>query len=417
MSIILSVGFVLAALPVCFMWPWVGSLLWWWVSFMNPYELATGLGFKGWFGSLIALATAAGAVRSSERYAMPRSRELYLLLALWAFCALTTVVAAINPFRAWIRLLFLSRILVMTLVVIVLFQQRRKLTIMLWITALSLGAYAAGGALWILRTGGAPRLDGPFGSQLQNNNDLAAALVALAPFLVFLGARAARPWLRFTALVIFGAMVIAILGTYSRASFLALGVVLVCLGAYRQWRAVAVACIAWAVFLVFTPPQKWVQRVDSIRTYEADRSAASRTESWYVALRIGLDHPVLGAGFRPFSEETYRRYLPGYVGYHDAHNMFLQVFAEHGFPGLIIYSALVVSTMVTLWRTAHRPLEPEADWIQDYARMLQVSLVAYLVAGTFHCLSYREIFFHLLGLAIIVDTLARAPGHGGEATP
>lgn len=405
------IGLVVASLPICFMRPWIGSLLWWWVSFMNPHQLAHSFAFDGWFAILIALATVAGAAVSPERYPLPRSRERYLLMALWGFCALTTTVAAINPWRAWVRLAIMSAILVMTFVVTSLFQDRRKLRVLLWVTALSLGSYALNGAVWVLWTGGVERLDGPMYSQIQNNNDLAAALVGLAPFFVFLGASASQRWLRHVSLGVFGVMVVAILGTYSRAAFLALCVVLVLLACYRQWRAIAIACTAWAVFLLCTAPAKWVDRIDSIRTYEADHSARLRPLSWYVAMRIGLDHPFFGAGFRPFNRDMYARYIPGYVDDHDAHNMFLQVFAEHGFPGLILYTGLIASTLVTLWRTARRPLEPHAGWIRDYAQMLLVSLAGYLVAGTFHCLSYREVFFHLLALAMIVDTLARAPGH------
>jgi probable O-glycosylation ligase (exosortase A-associated) len=413
MFAVILVAFILASLPICFLWPWIGSGLWWWVSFMNPYELATGFGYKGWFGSLISVATVAGAVMTTQRYRLPRSPQLYLLLALWAWCGFTTAVAAINP-RAWARLLILSQILATSIVVVALFQERRKLTALLWVTALSLGSYATTGALWMLRTPEAERLDGPWHSQLQNNNDLAAALVALAPFFVFLGHGSPRRWLRYAALVVFGAMVVAILGTYSRASFLAFCVLLVALGWWRQWRAVAVACAAWIVFLSFTSPAKWLARIASIGVYWTDASAVARFDTWYVALRVGLDHPILGAGFRPFSEAMYQRYIPGYHGYRDAHNMFLQVFAEHGFPGLMIYTALVVSTLLTLWRTARHPVTPATGWIHDYARMLLLGLACYLVAGTFHCLSYREIFFHLLVLGIIVDTLARAPGHAVE---
>lgn len=410
-SSVLAIAFVLATLPVCFVWPWIGSLLWWWVSFTNPFQLATGLGFEGWIGSLMSLATVAGAIRSRERFPLPRSREVCLLVAFWIWCVVTTAVAAIDPPRAWKRLAIFSQIVVMTVVVVALFQERRKLTIMLWVTALSLGLYAAHGASWILWTGNAARLDGPLASQIENNNDLAAALVALAPFFVFLGARAANPWLRAAALLLFGAMVIAILGTYSRASFLALCVMLVWLGAIGRWRAVAVAGVALIIFLLCTPAHTFARRIDTIRTYQKNTSAQARLASWYVALRIGLDHPLLGAGFRPFSDETYERYLPGYVGWHDAHNMFLQVFAEHGFPGLVLYAALIASTLRTLWRLVRDPPAPAAGWFQDAAHMLLMGLITYVVAGTFHCLSYREILFHLLGLAIVLHSLARARGH------
>jgi probable O-glycosylation ligase (exosortase A-associated) len=404
---------IVASLPVCFLRPWIGSALWWWVSFMNPHQLATGFLFNGRFASLIAVATLAGLLVTAERYRLPRCRELYLLIALWGFCGLTTAVAALNPEIARWRLLVLSETLVMTFVVLALFQDRYKLTVLMWATALSLGWYAVAGAVWILCTGEVRDLPGPVDSTIRNNNDLAAALVAIAPFFVILGSRAQR-LVRYAAFSIFAAVVVAILGTHSRAALLAIATVLmlILLGWRRQWRALALAAVAFAAFLLCTSPQKFAARVGTIGKFQQEPSAAMRPKSWYVALRLGLDHPLLGAGFRPFSRAAYERYIPGYSDDHDAHNIFLQVFAEHGFPGLILYTLLIASTLTTLWRNARRPrTDPGAGWIQDYAWMILIGLAGYLVAGQFHCLSYREILFHLLALAMIVDALARAPGH------
>ena len=402
---------VAASLPLCFFWPWFGGVVWGWLGFLYPERLTTGRVLDVPFVGLVIGATLAGLARARHRYPWPRSREFYLLLALWAFCGLTTAVAAVYPERAWWGWLELSRIVVLILVVMALCQERHKLTALMWATALSVGSYATYGAVWVLLTHGANPLYGPRASDIENNNDFAATLVAILPFFVFLGRALPQRWLRRGALVLFAAMVIAILGTYSRAAVLALGIVLLLLGVFRQWHALAAACMAFAVFLLCTVPQTWVARVETIRTYDQEHSAAMRPKEWYVALHLGLDHPLLGAGFRPFSPEAYERYIPGYSDYHDAHNLFLQVFAEHGFPGLALYTALIVATLATLSRIARRAAaEPGGEWMQNSARMLQIGLAGYIVDGMFHCLSYRAVFFDLLAFAMMLDALARAPG-------
>lgn len=406
---------LIVGVPFCFFFPWAGAMLWGWDGFMLPNRVAGGLVLGTYYGWILPFAALAGVALTGKRYRLPRSREMYLLLALWAFCALTTAVAAIYPERAWERFIELSRILALTLVVIALSQDRRTLTILMWATALPLGCYALYGVLWLALTGGASPLYGPRAADVENNNDLAAALIAVLPFFVFLARGAPRRWMAYAALGLFGATVVAILGTYSRAAAIALVVVLGALALCRQWRALAVAAVACLLFVSIAPGQKWVARVDTIRTYRQDGSAMKRLSSWYVAVRLGLDYPVFGAGFRPFSPETYARYIPDYSDYHDAHNHFLQVFAEHGFPGLALYTALIVSTLATLWRIARPPPQPGAEWLQDYARMLLIGLVAFIVDGMFQCLSYRPIFFDMLALSIMVDALARAPAHVADA--
>lgn len=408
---------VAVGVPLCFRWPWIGGVVWGWFCFLYPHRVTIGLVRGTPLVGLVVAATLAGLARTPPPYPLPRSREMYLLLAFWGFCALTTV-TALYPQLAWPRFFRLSMIVVLVLVVMAFCQSQRRLAALMWGTALAVACYAVPGALWVAFTHGhAGPLYGPRASDIENNNDLAAAMIATLPFFVFLGPTAPRRWLRRGVLGVYGATVVAILGTYSRAAVLALLFVLVLLAGLRQWRALAVAAVAWVVFLAVTVPQRWIDRVDTIRTFSQEPSAAQRPQEWYVALRLGLDHPVLGAGFAPFTPETYLRYV-GYSDYHNAHNLFLQVLAEHGFPGLALYTALIVSTLVMLWRTGRGPATAaDAPAFRAYALALFVGLVGYIIDAQFHVLSYRPIFFDLLVLAIMVDALARAPAHVIQPVP
>jgi probable O-glycosylation ligase (exosortase A-associated) len=397
---------LLVSVPVCVLWPWAGAVTWGWLGFMLPHRLVSGLAFGVYLGWIPVVATLVGLARAPARYPLPRSREMRLMLVFWAFCVLTTV-AATQPQNAWPRFVELSRILVMMLAVMALSLERRRLELLMWLTALVLAWYALEGAAWVCWTGGAEPLYGPRASDIENNNDLAPALISVLPFFVFLGRHAPRAWMRRGALVLFAVTIVAILGTYSRGAVLGLGAVLLLLTAYRQWRGLAMAAIAFSVFFTCTNPQKWFDRVGTIFTYTQDKSASMRLDEWYVALRIGLDHPLLGAGFRPFTAGLYQRYIPGSHDYHDAHNLFLQVFAEHGFPGLALYVAVLGSTLLTLRRIARSPpTAPRATWSQDCARMLLIGLVGYVVDGLFECLSYRANLFDLLALSIMLNAVA-----------
>jgi len=88
-------------------------------------------------------------------------------------------------------------------------------------------------------------------------------------------------------------------------------------------------------------------------TVELDGSAASRTEIAKAGIRIGLDHPF-GAGHRTTALLS-PRYMPEEVlsrstGQRAAHNSSAAVFAEHGFPGLVIYYLTIFWVLRTLFK-------------------------------------------------------------------
>jgi hypothetical protein len=201
-----------AALPLGFYRPVCTALLWGWLGFLAPSRIVACVlfGVSVWW--LPVAATLAGTARR-PRAPLPASPPLSLLLALWGFCAFTTAVAAVHPDLARVRLAELSRLLTFLLVVMVFALERRRFVALLWITALALGAYAAWGALWVVFTGGVEPLYGPRASDAENNNDLAAMLLAVLPFFAYLGSDSPRRWLRAGALGLFGLTVIAVLGT------------------------------------------------------------------------------------------------------------------------------------------------------------------------------------------------------------
>jgi probable O-glycosylation ligase (exosortase A-associated) len=332
-------------------------------------------------------------------------------------CGLTTATVAIAPENAAAYFYHFTWIVGVAVVAMMLSLERRKLMALLCATAVPLGLYAVAGGAWVLFTGGEEPLYGPRSADIWNNNSLGATLVALVPLFGFLARHAPSAWARRGAAVLLAAAVIAVLGTYSRGAALSLSLVLALQALCRQWRALAVAGAAFVVFMLFTTPSTWLKRVDTIRTYEQDTSASMRFDEWYVALRLGLDHPLLGAGFRPFNAEIYQRYAPASRDHNDAHNMVLQVFAEHGIVGLALYVALLASTFASLQKTARLPpSEAGAAWLPDAARALQIGLAGYIFDGMFHVLSYRPFFIELLVLAMIVDAVS-SPAHAVRPLP
>jgi len=392
---IVVTAIVFAYLPVSLARPWVGVLLWSWIGYMNPHRLAWGFAYDMPFAQMAAIVTLAGCVFTRERYPLPRTREVLFLLLLWAVFLLSTL-TAFYPTEAWAHLVKVSKILLMTFMTVLLCRDARKVQALLRVIALSIGFFG----LQVL---------GPAGSFFEGNTEVGLALNMILPLLLFLRRQTARPWLRHFLLAMFGFSIVAILVTYSRGALLGLAVVVVLLFMKSRTKLIALVLLAVALPLAAsTLPDQWFERMQTIETYEQDPSARGRLTAWRVAYQIALDHPFLGGGFRTFTRDVFARY--GVPTSLDAHSIYFQVLGEHGFTGLAIYLALIVSTMLSLRRLVRgTPADPALGWIPDCARMLEASLAGYLVSGAFLSLSYIDLYYHLVAVTIILKALAEAP--------
>ena len=124
-----------------------------------------------------------------------------------------------------------------------------------------------------------------------------------------------------------------------------------------------------------------------------------------------MDRPFLGAGFEPFSEETYRRYLSedlqknAVIGT-GAHSIFFQILAEHGFTGLVLYVSLIISIWGSLRRMIHKSKRDSSmKWFYNYSQMLEVSLSGFVISGLFLSMCYFDLFYQLVSITIILKQL------------
>jgi O-antigen ligase len=91
---------------------------------------------------------------------------------------------------------------------------------------------------------------------------------------------------------------------------------------------------------------------------------------------------------------------------HAAHSIYFQVLGEHGFVGLGLFLLL----WILVWRDTawiiRRSRERETlGWASDLARMIQVSLVGFFVAGAFLSLAYYDVPYNLLVAVVLTRVL------------
>ena len=141
---------------------------------------------------------------------------------------------------------------------------------------------------------------------------------------------------------------------------------------------------------------------------ELDNSASSRVHIFDAGMRMGADYP-LGAGHRgtrilsPYYMD--KRYLGEDSGQRSAHNTFAAVFAEHGYPGAIIYILLVLWVLKCLFRV--RRLGDHAMSKEDKAFTVGViaAILGMWISGNFSNNLFTETQYWLL--AILCAQLAR----------
>jgi putative inorganic carbon (HCO3(-)) transporter len=397
------------SLPVCFLRPWVGILVWSWMAYMNPHLLTWNIAeFSLAPAMLVAVPTISGFVLTKDRESFIWSRETTLIAVLWIWFTVTSMFA-LYPTEAWSEWRRVSKILLMVLLTIPLFQDRRRLRLLLLVIAGSIGFYGLKGGIFVVTTGGQGMVLGPPGrSFVSSNNALALALNMCLPLMFYLALEEPRRWLRAMLFAAFLLSILSVLFTYSRGGVLGLVVVLALLLFKTRAKLILIpAALAGLVALYAFAPKQWVARIETIQHYEDDGSARARLLSWDVSMRLADDHPIVGGGFDAFNNrETFDKYAPGNTD-HDAHSIYFNLLGEHGYPGLFLFALLVFFLLSTLRRLRKIGGKfPELAWVSNYAHMLQASIVGYLITGAFLSVAYFDLAYHLFAIVVIVEHLA-----------
>ena len=108
----------------------------------------------------------------------------------------------------------ISKIILMTLVMIVMITNRERVYGVMLVTGGSLGLLALKGAIFGARTSGDSRVFGPPDSFLADNNAFGLAINVALPILFFLARNERRRWLRNGLFLCFFSGVVSVLLTY-----------------------------------------------------------------------------------------------------------------------------------------------------------------------------------------------------------
>lgn len=304
----------------------------------------------------------------------------------------------------------------------------RRVRLVVWaLIAAGLAEALLGYAQWMLSAGaagpggGTVRVLGTFGQPNPYSGYLNYALLPAIALALF--SRDVRErWVAGAASVLLlGAQVLA----NSRGGMIGLAaglVVIVVVGLRRERLAALVAAVgvpllavAWFTHLIparITDSLLSQFRLNDVsvngQLNDANFSTMERLAHWLAGLRMFLAHPVLGVGAGNY-DSAYSQYgdlarWPEGLG--QAHNYYINVAAETGAVGLLVFLALVVVMLLLGWRATHPRVRTTSAPATGWA--LALGLFAVLVALTVHNLT-DDLFVHGMELqaALCIGCLLR----------
>ena len=392
--LIFLIGCVVAALRQ----PWVGVLALAIFSYMNPHSFTWGFMRTMPVYEILFIAVALAFFTTNDRQPLPKDWRVPVFFLLWAYFFLTTLTALV-PQYAWPKLEEVSKIYLPFIFTLCLINTRRKLYYLIITIAASIGLVAVKGGIWAILHGFHYRVYGPEGTQFYENNAFAVATNMAIPLIILWQRETENQWLRRGLMAAVPLCMASSLSSWSRGGLLTLAATT----AFLTWNSrhrmlVTIPLLAVGIYLAAQYlPEQWYDRMYTMETYQEDASAEGRLQAWHDGIEWALQHPFTGAGFEGWRSVTQR----------DWHSSYVEIIAEHGFIAFAMWFSLLSGSFISLTRLPRRTRHiPEMGWVENYSLMLRASLVAYATGTAFLGLSYWDIFYHIVFLAVLVKKFA-----------
>jgi O-antigen ligase len=306
----------------------------------------------------------------------------------------------------------------------------KQLIRLIWILAVS----STISIVWFSRGGGAAdggRVYG--GGEWGNAGDFALTAGFLLPFCIFTARLIKNQIVKYIVVSAWALFMLRTMAaTATRSAILGLGCVAVVLlfrvNMLKRVGIVLAGVIATAI-VVATIPGQTLERIGTLtavvglteesetgqaaKTSEAMTSAAERKELQMDALKTIRDNFLVGVGPGQFAFYRFTHFFDR-AGrnkhWFPPHNTYLQIAAECGIPGGLLYILFIGSIFLTIHRVRrlNRPgSHPRWQLVNQIALCLEVSLVFFAFCAAFlNCQTYAHQFI-IAGMAIALERLTR----------
>jgi probable O-glycosylation ligase (exosortase A-associated) len=209
----------------------------------------------------------------------------------------------------------------------------------------------------------------------------------------------------------FGCMIVTLIGVTlaaSRGGFLGLVIAFLYLVARSKHRLTnfVLVCAVMIPLSVLSPSSP-LQRL-----LHPNRGDKESVEDHQIAWRAGLgmikSHPFFGVGLGNFKPEM-KRYTPEGVNVDTiAHNTYVELAAELGIPGLLLYLTMIFSSLRTLENVHRRAIRSDQPTLGRAAAGIQAGLVGFAVSSFFLSAEYQRLLWLMIFLSATLPSILRS---------
>ena len=214
---VLVMALVLAGAVAALRRPWIGVILWNWVSLMNPHRYTYGFAYDAPVAAIAAVSTLIGFLATRDRHWPFRgAAPVFLLVFLaWLTLSWSLGVDPSDDYEQWTKVM---KVDVMIFVALSLLRTKLHVFCFVWVCAGSLALLGAKGGVFTVMNGGNFHVWGPPGSFIEDNNNFALALVMTIPLVRFLQMQCTSRLARHGLTVVMMLLAASALGSQSRGA-------------------------------------------------------------------------------------------------------------------------------------------------------------------------------------------------------
>lgn len=409
-DLVVALGWIVM-MPLLLTSPHVGVLLWVWVALLSPNDLLFGFMSSVPFNKIVAVITL-GLMLIGKEKKDPYLDTTWVLLLVFAleatFVFMGSIVESEDGTDLYTKLM---KITVLAFVILLVMNTRHRLHLLILAIAVSVGFLIVKEGIISLLTGGGHKIlgTGAFG----DNNSVAVTVLMVIPLIYYLARYSAVFVVRIGMFVVLGLSVTTVVMTFSRGGFIGLIVLAAFMMKNSRNKLASLLLIILAGGLTYVlAPGAWFERLNTIEASDTDLSFMGRVIAWKISWLIAVDHPLFGGGFHAVQRllvwDTYKPFLyqldfiatpPPDTKPHAAHSIYFEMLGDMGFVGLGLFLALLGTSLWNcsrIYKMARH--HPSLAWAADLARMLQVTIVVYMVTAAALSMAYFELIYIIIAI-------------------
>ncbi|MFV1918770.1 putative O-glycosylation ligase, exosortase A system-associated [Sphingomonas sp. MJ1 (PH-R8)] len=420
------VGFLAALFAFGFRRPFLFVLAYAYIDIVSPQRLTYLLLNSVPISAIAAAFAVGGWLLADDKRGLRIAPRQVLLMMLIGWCWYTTVHADF-PVEARYKWDWVWKAMAFAIFLPLTLRTRLRIEALLLFMLLSAASIIVVGAIKTLVTGGGY---GELNLMVSNNSGLyesstiSTVAIAIIPIILWFtrhGTIFPPDWrVRTYCYALSFACLLIPVGTSARTGLLCVGLLAVLMLREVKRRVLYLSALG-AAALIAVPllPSTFTERMETIRSYQADTSASTRLAVWQWTIDYVRDHPM-GGGFDAYRQNRIRYDTVATVGDRNNatveralevdqarayHSAYFEMLGEQGYFGLALWLAIHLGGLfrMELLRRRYSQAPPELAWASPLATALQHAHLIYLLGAAFVAIAFNPFVFMLLGAQMGLD--------------